>query len=350
MVVYAFDEYYLGVTAVITVGYQAVAFLLMLAFGDETINDFAGGSNFLILALVTLNFGGTYYARNIVVSILVMIWAARLAIFLLIRVIKSDGKDTRFDDKRKKPLAMVGFYFFQILWVWVVSLPVTLLNSPAASVPSQGGGNPTFGARDIIGIVMWSIGFIFETVADFHKFAWRFSKPPKSDFMRYGLWKFSRAPNYFGEILLWWGIFVICNSVAVSDITNDNVKKALWASIFSPIFTMFLLLGLSGLPLTQKPTGKKFFLLSNGLNGDQRAIENPDMKTAWPRYKEYVKETSVLIPFPNFIYRRFPEPLRWIFLDFPIYRFDENKEGPKALQEEEEQKNTDEGEKRAMVA
>lgn len=45
----------------------------MLVFGDETINDFAGGSNFLILALVTLNLGGTYYARNIIVSVFVMV-------------------------------------------------------------------------------------------------------------------------------------------------------------------------------------------------------------------------------------------------------------------------------------
>ena len=269
-----------------------------------------------------------------------------MAIFLLIRVIKSGGKDTRFDDKRKKPLSMAAFFIFQILWVWIVSLPVTLLNSPAASVPSQGGGNPTLGVRDIIGIVMWSIGFLCETIADFHKFAWRFSKPLKSQFMHYGLWKFSRAPNYFGEILLWWGIFVIANSVAVSDIPNNNIKNALWVSIFSPLFTMFLLLGLSGLPITQKPTGKKFFLMSNA---DQHAIQDPDCKTAWLRYKEYVQQTSILIPFPNFIYRRFPEPLRWILLDFPIYRFDENKEGPKAL-EEEEQKHKDDAEKRAIVS
>ncbi len=272
-----------------------------------------------------------------------------MALFLLIRVIKSGGKDTRFDDKRKKPAAMAGFYIFQIVWVWLVSLPVTLLNSPAASVANYGGGNPTFGARDIAGIVMWSIGFICETIADFHKFSWRFSKPPKSQFMRYGLWRFSRAPNYFGEILLWWGIFVIVNTVAVSDIPNENVKKALWASMLSPIFTMFLLLGLSGLPLVQKPTGKKFFLMSNGPDADQNALQDPESKTAWSRYKEYVKETSILIPFPNFIYRRFPEALRWLFLDFPFYRFDEDKEGAQALQEEE-QKRKDNAEKRAMVA
>ena len=244
---------------------------------------------------------------------------------------------------------MAGFYIFQIIWVWTVSLPVTLLNSPAGSNPANGGGNPPLGARDIAGIVMWSIGFLWETIADFHKFSWRMSKPPKSQFIHSGLWKLSRAPNYFGEILLWWGIFVIANSVAVSDIANENVKKALWASIFSPIFTMFLLLGLSGLPLTQKPTAKKFFLMSNGPDAERRAVEDPEVKTAWSRYQAYVKETSVLLPFPNFIYRRFPEALRWIFLDFPFYRFNEAKEGAAALQEQEEKLKSD-TERRAMVA
>lgn len=52
---------------------EILAFIIMLILGDETINDFAGGSNFFILALVTLNLGGTYYARNILVSVMVMV-------------------------------------------------------------------------------------------------------------------------------------------------------------------------------------------------------------------------------------------------------------------------------------
>ncbi|CAF2031687.1 unnamed protein product [Rotaria magnacalcarata] len=202
---------------------------------------------------------GTYYAPIILASVLVMVWAGRLAIFLLIRVIKSGRKDTRLDDRRK----------------------IILLNSQAASVPSEGGENLTFGARDIAGIIMWSIGFICETVADFHKFAWRFSNPPKLQFMRYGLWRFSRAPNYFGEILVLWGIFVIVNSVVVSDIANENAKEALWAGIFSPIFTMVLLVLLSGLPLTQKPTRKNVFLMSNRPDANQCSIRDPDVKIAW---------------------------------------------------------------------
>lgn len=244
---------------------------------------------------------------------------------------------------------MAVFYILQILWVWTVSLPVTLLNSPAASPSANAGNNPPFGGRDIAGVVLWAIGFFCETIADFHKFAWRLSKKPKSQFIHTGLWQWSRAPNYFGEILLWWGIYLIANSVAVSDIPNENVKKALWASIFSPVFTMLLLLGLSGLPLTQKPTGKKFFLMSKGSDVERRAADDPEVKTAWARYQEYVRQTSVLIPLPNFLYRRFPEFLRWFFFDFPCYRFNEEKDGPEALQEEEQKKRED-GEKRAMVA
>lgn len=243
---------------------------------------------------------------------------------------------------------MAVFYILQILWVWIVSLPVTLLNSPAASDPTRLGGDPPIGGRDIAGIIMWCLGFLCETVADFHKFAWRMRKPRKSQFIRSGLWQFSRAPNYFGEILLWWGIYLIVNSVAVSDIGNENVKKALWASIFSPLFTMLLLMGLSGLPLTQKPTGKKFYLMSNSSDIERRANEDPDVKTAWSRYKAYVEETSILIPLPNFLYRRFPEVLRWLFFDFPLYRFNEVKDGPQALAEQEN-KSKGENERQAIM-
>ncbi|CAF2059314.1 unnamed protein product [Rotaria magnacalcarata] len=178
-----------------------------------------------------LAIGGTYYAPIILASVLVMVK-------IVTRTLLDDINDKLFI--------------------------VILLNSQAASVPSEGGENLTFGARDIAGIIMWSIGFICETVADFHKFAWRFSNPPKLQFMRYGLWRFSRAPNYF-----------------VSDIANENAKEALWAGIFSPIFTMVLLVLLSGLPLTQKPTRKNVFLMSNRPDANQCSIRDPDVKIAW---------------------------------------------------------------------
>jgi hypothetical protein len=112
---------------------------------------------------------------------------------------------------------------------------------------------------------------------------------------------------------------------------------------------MFLLLGFSGLPLTQKSTGKKFLLTSNELDADQRAIDDPDTKVLAQDIKSMSRKTLMLIPFPNFIYQRFVEPLRWIFLDFSIYHFNENKEGPKALQEEKQKKNKGNAEKKMFI-
>jgi hypothetical protein len=79
---------------------------------------------------------------------------------------------------------------------------------------------------------------------------------------------------------------------------------------------MFLLLGFSGLPLTQKSTGKKFLLTSNELDADQRAIDDPDTKVLAQDIKSMSRKTLMLIPFLNFIYQRFVEPLRWIFFKF----------------------------------
>ena len=63
-----------------------------------------------------------------------------------------------------------GFWVFQIIWVFVVSLPVILLNSPIVSDPYYGGANPDFvHTSDILGVILWAIGFIFESVGDVQK-------------------------------------------------------------------------------------------------------------------------------------------------------------------------------------
>ena len=78
--------------------------------------DFAGGTNFVVLAIITLAFSGHHHARQIVASIFIMLWGARLSGFLLFRIIKT-GKDDRFDDKRDKFFSFLGFWVFQMIWV-----------------------------------------------------------------------------------------------------------------------------------------------------------------------------------------------------------------------------------------
>ena len=112
---------------------------------------------------------GNVHARNIVVSLFVMAWGIRLSGFLLFRILKT-GKDDRFDDMRQHFFKFLGFWIFQMVWVWTVSLPVTILNSPNVSFPPEGGGSSKFDSpTDILGVIFFAVGFIIEAVADIQK-------------------------------------------------------------------------------------------------------------------------------------------------------------------------------------
>ncbi|CAE6395483.1 unnamed protein product [Rhizoctonia solani] len=324
----ALDKYYLALTVLVTTGYQLLGFAIAWTLQFDKITDFTGGSNFFLLAILTLCMNGIYHARNIVATIFVLVWATRLAGFLLFRVLKT-GSDTRFDDIRSHFFKFLGFWIGQIIWVWTVSLPVTILNSPGVA---STGAQPDFGTgTDIAGVVLWAIGWMIESTADIQKFKHKQAHPPKDQPTTIGLWKYCRHPPYFGEILCWWGIWLIALSATSG--TSGGPRSAQLGALASPLFTMVLLIFGSGIPTAQKPTAKKFYLLSNG--------PNPTHTNAWKNYQRYMKRTSVLIPLPPALYERIPQFIKTAFLlDLPIYQFHEETDGKKAF-EEERQKGAD---------
>ncbi|WVQ69024.1 uncharacterized protein L199_007236 [Kwoniella botswanensis] len=269
-----------------------------------------------------------------------MLWAARLAGFLLFRVLKT-GSDTRFDDIRNHFFKFAGFWVGQIVWIWVVSLPVVILNSPAVSSPLRS-GDPFFGkATDIIGIILFAIGLFWEAVGDIQKYMFKSSNPPKGKPCTKGLWYFSRHPPYFGEITLHWGLWLLCLTPTTNGALPKSAKSAQYAAILAPLFTMVLLLFASGLPTAEKPTAKKYFLMSypsssNSTSAGERGFSLPEAENdIWSNYKSYLKRTSIIIPFPPSLYARFPEWLkRSVLLDLPMFRFDEGKDGREAWEEE----------------
>lgn len=131
-----------------------------------------------------------------------MLWSLRLSGFLLFRIIKT-GKDDRFDDKRDKFWSFLGFWVFQMVWVWTVSLPVTLLNSPNITRYPQ----PSFGSgSDIAGVIFWTIGFFMETISDAQKYRFKIHNKEKGAICDKGFFAWSRHPNYAGEILVQFGM------------------------------------------------------------------------------------------------------------------------------------------------
>lgn len=312
MIVHVLDDYYLAITFLITVGYQLFFFAIAFSLKFDKLTDFAGGTNFVVLAIITLSFSGTHNARQIVDSLFIMFWGARLSGFLLFRIIKT-GKDDRFDDKRDDFFKFLFFWVFQMFWVWTVSLPVTLLNSPNIMQYNQ----PSFGTgRDIAGVILWSVGFVMESYSDVQKYLFRSNPANKGKTCDVGLFSWSRHPNYFGEIIMQFAIFMIAISPAAYGYipTGSGAYNALYASILGPFFLTILLMFVSGLTLQERPGAKKKF------EGD-----GPD-GPGWTQYKRWTERTSILIPFPPQAYVYVPTMLkRTLFLEFPLYVFDPSK-------------------------
>ena len=276
------DPYYLAITAIVTIGFQSIFFIITATLKFDKVTDFAGGSNFLILAVLTLFLNGSFYSRQIVDTSLVSIWAIRLAVFLLVRILIW-GKDNRFDDIRENLIKLAVFWFLQALWVWTVSLPIIILNSSEE--------NRDISALDYIGWFLFTVGFIIEVIADIQKLLYK--RNESNHWCDRGLWKWSRHPNYFGEILLWWGIFM-----SVGNILSDWE----WITIISPLFISFLLLFVSGIPIQERAQDERYC--------------NSDLK---PLYVQYKKQTSPLIPLPPVIYSKIPLNAKILLFEFPFY-------------------------------
>ena len=132
MAVHVLDDYYLAITLLITIAYQLSFFTIAWTFKFDKVTDFAGGTNFIVLSIITLALSGQPNARQIISSLFLMIWGARLSGFLLFRILKT-GSDDRFDDKRNKFLPFLGFWVAQMVWVREFTLIEIFVNCALTS-------------------------------------------------------------------------------------------------------------------------------------------------------------------------------------------------------------------------
>jgi steroid 5-alpha reductase family enzyme len=173
----------------------------------------------------------------------------------------------------------------QAIWVSLCLMPVVAVNSVPHAVLST---LPAIGLTDILGLGLFIGGLGFEVAADRQKNRWVQEKKAKQhdeDFLTRGLWSKSRHPNYFGEVTLWTGIATLSAGVLASRIglsgmslpaTTYGRLVALGTAFISPAFTSFLVLKVSGVPLSENKYDKKY-----GHRAD---------------YKKWKEETPVFIP------------------------------------------------------
>lgn len=288
----SFDSHYIFLGAVVTVGMQLLFFFVAFGFKFDKVTDFAGGMNFSLLALLTFFLQAQNANRQIVITVLVVVSRTWLGMYLLYRVL-SRGKDSRFDEVRESCGKFFGFWIFQMIWVFGVSLPVLFVNGDSIQ--------PSLEIRDYVGIAMFVVGFVIQLISDLQKNAFRGDKKNSNRVCDVGLWHISRHPNYFGEILLWWGIFVGCTPVFDASASNWG-----YATVVSPVLTMIILLFLSGIPSAEGPAQARF------MKSDEDA----------KNFLIYRNRTSILIPFPPFLYACLPRMIKVIFFfEYPMYEY-----------------------------
>jgi steroid 5-alpha reductase family enzyme len=242
---------------------MSLFFVLSLVKKRADIVDTAWGLGFILISTISLLYQEYLTDRMILVFFLILFWGIRLALHIYSRN-KGKEEDYRYQQLKKDwgKSFLVKSYFqiflLQGLFMIVVSLPTIFVS--AFSYKS-------IGLLDIVGLLIWIVGFIIESTADkqLEKFlALKREGKTSERFANVGLWKYSRHPNYFGEITQWWGMGIIALSVPFG-----------YISLLGPIFISYLIVFVSGIPLLEK----KF--------------EN---EKEWGKY---VKNTNKLIPLPK---------------------------------------------------
>lgn len=248
------------VSAATGYGLGVLLWLVSLARRDASIVDPAWGPMFLVVAgAAAFAAGAATEPRALLILALVAVWSLRLGSHLLRRYVR-EGEDSRYRRMREK--AGEGWWWKSLFKVFLLQATIMLIVAVVLIEPLARGGDIT--ALAWAGTLVAVAGIVCEAMAD--EQLRRFKKRPDSEdkVMDEGLWSWSRHPNYFGDALFWWGMYVVALGVGGA-----------WWSVFSPIVMTFLLIKVSGIPMLEDK-----------------------LESTRPGYKEYARRTSAFIPMP----------------------------------------------------
>lgn len=238
-----------------SIAYLTMMLIIVQMKKDNSIGNFTWGGGVLLITLITF-WLGNHTTRSLLITILISLWAFRLILYLFLRYKK--GADPRFvawQQQWGKYALLISFWWIFMMngiMMSIMSVPSVLINRSMLSDVYM---------LDLVGLLMWIIGFCCEFLADQQLYVFMKNPANKGKIMTQGLWNYSRHPNYFGEIVMWWGIFCLALSVPFG-----------FLAIVAPITITILLLFFTGVPMLER-------VFENNLE-----------------YQDYKKHTSMLIP------------------------------------------------------
>lgn len=247
---------------VLSIAINGVFFVIAALLRTDVFTDITYSLTFAVMAAVLFAFAPFRGMLEFAIAGATLLWALRLGGYLFYRILRIKV-DHRFDDKRNSFVKFGSFWLLQAISVWAIMLPVYGLLS--------GGKGATISPAALVpGLAVFVAGLAIETVADAQKFAFKSKPESKGEFMSTGVWRYSRHPNYFGEMLVWWGI-ALPGAFAF--------RGAEFLFFLGPLYITLLLLFVSGIPILEKEADRKW-----------ESRED---------YREYKRRTSLLIPLPR---------------------------------------------------
>lgn len=236
-----------------------VFWVISLVRRDASIADIAWGLVFVVIAWTSW-VAGEQTEASLIAALAVTVWGSRLAIYIGVRN-AGHGEDRRYQAMRERRpgtfwlWSLFGVFILQGLLALFVSLPVQSLGSVSDAVP---------GPVAWLGLAVFLVGLGFEAIGDAQLAAFKRDPANRGKVMDGGLWRYTRHPNYFGDALLWWGIWLIAIG-----------SGAAWWTLIGPALMTFLLVRVSGVAMLES-----------------------DMADRRPGYAEYIRRTSAFIPRP----------------------------------------------------
>mmetsp|Transcript_7849 Transcript_7849/g.13667 ORF Transcript_7849/g.13667 Transcript_7849/m.13667 type:complete len:251 (-) Transcript_7849:31-783(-) len=241
----------------INVSVQLIMWAVSSYLQTEKYYDLTGTITYMILTFISL-LDSQFRMFNVLLSSMEFIWAARLGYFLALRV--HDRGDRRFQKVKTNPKIFLIYWLVQAVWIFITNLPIALVNLYASTFNSE------MNFVKIVSISIFIVAFAIEVIADQQKSEFRKNN---KGFINIGIWRFSRHPNYLGEIFIHFAIALYATQVLKGWLTL--------LPLITPVFIAFLLIKVSGIPILERMSDKKY--------GDQK------------EYQEYKKNTAILIPF-----------------------------------------------------
>lgn len=257
-----FLEIYLQGLLLIVV-FVTFAWMLSVYLKNASIVDIFWGLSFVLVS-------GFYFIvtpgltnRKIIIMALVAIWGLRLSIHILLRNM-GKPEDYRYQEFRKNygEKRYWWFSYFQVFLlqgtlVWLISAPLLAVNYYSA--------NSSFGILDVLGILIWLVGFTFEAGGDWQLVRFKNNPANKGKLLTTGFWKYTRHPNYFGDAAVWWGFAVL------------SIASGCYLPVLSSVLMTWLIIKVSGVSMLERT-----------------------MKNTKPGFEDYVKKTSPFFPwFPK---------------------------------------------------